>query len=281
MAGSKAAAGKKKKQHNSVSQEAKDVQAWVASAPTGNVEQLIQYVVEKRTSSSSRLVLLGALYLLLKRPGLAKAMSNEPASRAAQINAVHKQKLLKLLDQLVQEAVELVKSATATADGDKSPLVLVWATVEGLHFLADNAEGLKNQQYNKQLISICEQFVQTSDPQQYLEQWDGPSDYPAPVEAGTTAEQVVAELGSDIVRDCAVTKMRMKEQDAGVLLALLKDMKVSASAACDVSKVSTWCSAKLKAHVKSSTPYWIYSCLAGKLAGSSVQPGMYMSATLC
>jgi hypothetical protein len=240
MAGSKSAASKKKKQHNSVSPEVKDVQTWMAGAPTDNVERLAKYVGEKLKRSSSRSVLLGCLSLLLKRPELATAKATEPASRAAQHTDDQKLILLQLLQTLVLEAGRLLQSATAAAaDGKKPSVVLAWATMQGLQKLAEYADASEQLEFWEAVIRVSEPFIKVTDPQQWLEQWDSPADYTLIAEhqeEGKSSEQLVAELGSEVVRCYVAGKLKVnKEAAVAAFFNLRKELKVRASAKCDIS----------------------------------------------
>jgi hypothetical protein len=186
MAGGKTAA-KKKKPSAADSPEIKRVQAWVADGlKARDLNDLLKHVGEASQELPQGVQLLGCLHLLLKR---------WPSGK----DAIPSQ-LLQLLQQLATKAANDHDAATAL--GQKPSIVLVWAAVQGLLKVAAAHSSVEQQFYDRIAKLIKPSLKQSADPQRWLDQWQGPHDYPGSAEQdfpGKTQQQLAAVLGSEAV----------------------------------------------------------------------------------
>jgi hypothetical protein len=188
MAGGKTAA-KKKKPPAADSPELKRVQAWVADGlKARDLNDLLKHVGQASQEPPQGVQLLGSLYLLLKK---------WPAGK----DAVPSQ-LLQLMHQLAFKAANDHDAATALVQ--KPSIVLVWAAVQGLLKVAGAADGAKQQQAYERIAKLLKPSLkQSADPQRWLDQWQGPQDFPGSAEqdypVAKSQAQLATVLGSEVV----------------------------------------------------------------------------------
>lgn len=237
MAGGKTAAKRSKQKQSSdgTSAELKAVQAWVAEGlqliDVLKPSALSKHVAEKCQGSSSRQVLLGGLYLLLK--GWAK---DAPADVQLQ------------LEQLVSRAEPEIKAAA----GQQPSLVMHWAVSQARLKIADAcSDAAKQRDFWEPLLVDLHSLMTTTDPQQWLEQLQPPVDYPAAADddaaAKGTQQQLAAALGAEVVHAYQTAKLKLQKEmdkEAMKLCKALKDLAqtVSVSGACaDLSAAAAQC----------------------------------------
>lgn len=222
MAGGKTAAKRSKQKQGSdgLGTELKAVQAWVAEGlQLSDVTALSKHVAEKCQGSSSRQVLLGGLYLLLK--GWAKDV---PADVQLQ------------LEQLVSRAQQEME----TAAGQKPSLVMHWAVSQARHKIADTCgDAAKQRELWDVLVHSLHPLMPTTDPQQWLHQLQPPVDYPAAADddavAKGTQQQLAAALGAEVVHAYQTAKLKLQKEmdkEAMKLCKALKDLALPVSGAC-------------------------------------------------